>query len=438
LLATLSCSSNKLANLNISQNPSLKELSFSENELTSIDFSKNIKLERFYCQNNKLNSILDFSKTELLSVLNCSNNQLKSVNLKMYSKAQRRYFYGFFTNNPDLTCIGVDNTSYAISYWTVAKDITMSYSVNCPPPFVLISSEFEDKLMALGIDTDGKNGSVLLSNITNIKSIDISNSGITNLSGIEYFGSLETLICKGNSLTTINLSSNTALKYLDCSSNPLATLDVSKNILLVELYCDGVVTVINKISNAKTIGTTPLTVLDLSNNLFLTKLSCSNNQIFSLDVSKNNLLTDINCSNNSMQNLNLNNGNNTNMLNVNFKNNSLTCIKVDNDVYSNANWAAAKDPTATYSKTACALGIEDVILDKIVLYPNPVKGQLHIDNIMLEKVTIYDTLGKLVKTTSFKTRSNSNTIDLNGLTKGVYFIYLLSEDTNIPRKIIIE
>jgi Leucine-rich repeat (LRR) protein len=438
LLATLSCSSNKLVNLNISQNPSLKELSFSENELTSIDFSKNIKLERFYCQNNKLNSILDFSKTELLSVLNCSNNQLKSINLKMYSKTQRRYFYGFFTNNPDLTCIGVDNESYAINYWNVTKDITVSYSVNCPPLFVLISSEFEDKLMALGIDTDGKNGSVLLSNITNVKSIDVSNSGITNLSGIEYFKALETLICKGNSLTTINLSSNTALKYLDCSNNPLTTLDVSKNILLAELYCDGVVTIINKMSNAKTSSTTQLTVLDLSNNLFLTKLSCSNNQIISLDVSKNNLLQDINCSNNSMQNLNVNNGNNTNMLNVNFKNNSLSCIKVDNDVYSNSYWAAAKDSTATYSKTACTLGIEDVVSDRISIYPNPVKGQLHIDNIVLEKVTVYDALGKLIKTTKFINASDSNTLDLVGLTKGIYFIYLQSEGTNIARKMIVE
>lgn len=439
LLATLNCSSNKLANLNISQNPSLKELNFSENELTSIDFSKNIKLERFYCQNNKLNSILDFSKTELLSVLNCSNNQLKSVNLKMNSKTQRRYFYGFFTNNPDLTCIGVDNTSYAISYWTVAKDITMSYSVNCPLPFVLISSEFEDKLMALGIDTDGKNGSVLLSNIINIKSIDVSNSGISNLSGIEYFGSLETLICKGNSLTTINISNNTALKYLDCSNNPLTTLDVSKNILLVELYCDGIVIIKNKVSNTKTNVTVQLTVLDLSNNVFLTKLSCSNNQLVSLDVSKNTLLTDLNCSNNSLQNLNVNNGNNINMVNVNFKNNaSLSCIKVDSDVYSNANWAAAKDPSTIYSKTACTLGGNDLVFDKIVLYPNPVKGLLHIDNIALEKTTIYDSLGKLMQTTRFTKGSNSNDLDVSNLTRGVYFIYLQTEDSGVVKKIIVE
>jgi hypothetical protein len=41
-------------------------------------------------------------------------------------------------------------------------------------------------------------------------SIDVSNSGITNLSGIEYFA-LETKLQR-NLLTTINLTNNTALK----------------------------------------------------------------------------------------------------------------------------------------------------------------------------------------------------------------------------------
>lgn len=248
-----------------------------------------------------------------------------------------------------------------------------------------------------------KNGSVLLANITNVTSIDVSNSGITNLSGVEYFTALQTLICNGNSLTTINLSNNTALKYLDCSNNPLTTLDVSKNILLQELYFDGVVTIINKSIAGKTTAAAQLTVLDLSNNLFLTKLSCSNNQIISLDLSNNSLLTDVNCSNNSLQNLNINNGNNTNMVNVNFKNNSsLSCIKVDNDVYSNVNWAGAKDATSTYSKTDCTLGVGDFVFDKIVLFPNPVQGELYIANIVLQKASVYDTLGKLVKNNKFQ------------------------------------
>lgn len=440
-LTNLNCSSSQLTTLDVSKNTALTNLVCSGNQLSEIDLSNNVALDTLRCGSNKLIR-LDVSKNINLKKLSCYNNNLESLNLKNGNNVnfENNNSYNIsYKNNPSLTCIQVDDKTYSDANWSDFKDATASYSENCPPPYIIVSSEFEDKLIALGLDTDGKNGSVLFVNIANVKSIDVSSSGITNLSGIEYFTDLETLICKGNSLTTINLSSNTALKYLDCSNNPLTALDVSKNILLTELYCDGAVTIINKMSNAKTSAPAQLTVLDLSNNLFLTKLSCSNNKLTSLDVSKNTLLTDINCSNNSLQNLNVSNGNNTKMLNVNFKSNSsLSCIKVDDAVYSNTNWAGAKDATAIYSKTACTLGIEDVVSDKISVYPNPVKGQLHIDNIVLEKVTVYDALGKLVKTTNFSNASDSNTLDLGGLTKGVYFIYLQSEGANSTRKIIVE
>jgi len=458
-LTSLNCGDNKITSLNVTKNSKLISLTCGGNPLKSIDVSKNILLNYLNCKSNQL-SILNVSKNTLLNILDCSYNQIRNLDvskntalasLNCYSNnlfnlnlknGKNNLFIAnnsSFYSNPNLTCIQVDNTSYSNTYWGSIKETKASYSTNCPPPIVIVSSEFENKLIALGIDTDGKNGSVLLSDITNVTSIDVSNSGITNLSGIEYFTALQTLICKGNSLTTINVSSNTALKYLDCSNNPLTTLDVSKNILLLELYCDGVVIIKNKMSNAKTNVTTQLSVLDLSNNVFLTKLSCSNNQLVSLDVSKNTLLTTLNCSNNSLQNLNVNNGSNTNMVNVNFKNNSsLSCIKVDNDVYSNANWAAAKDATATYSKTACTLGVNDIVFDKILMYPNPVKGQLFINNILLEKATVYDALGKLIQLTKFSKALDSHILDLSNLTKGVYFIYLQSEDANVVRKIIVE
>jgi hypothetical protein len=189
----------------------------------------------------------------------------------------------------------------------------------------------------------------------------------------------------------------------------------------------------------KNSNATQLTVLDLSNNLFLTKLSCSNNQLVNLDLSKNTLLTDLNCSNNQLTNLNLNNSNNTNMLNVSFKNNSsLSCIKVDNPVYSNTNWSKAKDITATYSSTCSKLGIEDSVFNKIVISPNPTKGELHINNVVLEKATVYDALGKLLKTATFTSGTKDNTMHLEGLPSGIYYIYLEGEGANTAKKIIIE
>jgi Leucine-rich repeat (LRR) protein len=367
--------------------------------------------------------------------LTCQDNQLTNLNLKNGKNVKLNSRK--FNNNPDLSCIQVDDVAYSNANWATAKDATASYSTGCPPYLVAVSSEFEDQLIALGVDKDGKNGSVLFSSITKVTSLDVSNSGITSLSGIEYFSNLETLNCQGNLLTSIDLSSNLGLKYLDCSKNPLSTLDVSKNTQLTELYCDGIVTITNKI-NAENSVANQLTALDLSKNVSLVKLSCSNNQIVGLDLSKNTLLRDVNCFNNKLTSLNLSNGNNTKMVNVNFKMNaSLSCIQVDDTSYANTNWSTAKDVVAIYSKTACTLGIEDVVFDKIALYPNPTKGELHIENIALEKASVYDVLGKLVKTEKFTNGSNTNSINLSGFSKGVYYLYLESEGSTVVRKIIV-
>ncbi|HEY6143118.1 MAG TPA: T9SS type A sorting domain-containing protein [Flavobacterium sp.] len=435
-LAFLNCDNNQLTTLDVSKSTVLNYLSCFDNQLINLDVSQNTALVTLDCNSNQLKN-LDVSHNIILESFSCTANLLTSLNLKNGNNAN--ISSRDFKENPNLSCIEVDNVAYSDTNWATSKDNTANYSENCPAPYVAISNEFEDKLIVLGIDKDGKNGSVLLADITDVKNIDVSNSGITDLSGIEYFADLEILICKGNLLTTIDIPYNTALKYLDCSQNPLTTLDVTKNTQLTELYCDGITTINNKRSNAKTSVVNQLTVLDLSNNLLLTKLDCSNNQLVSLDVSKNTLLTDINCSNNQLTYLNLNNDNNSKLVNVNFKSNaSLSCIQVDDVTFSNTNWTAAKDAIATYSKTACTLGIAETTFETISVYPNPTKGDLHIDNSILEKATVYDALGKLVKTTSFANGSNNNSINLAGLPKGIYYIYLESYGSTIVKKIIVE
>jgi len=435
-LISFNCDSNQLTSLDISKNVSLGYLNCYSNKLISLDVSRNTPLWHLYCYSNSLTA-LDVSKNKALIEFQCYSNQLTSLNVQNGNNINFVTNKTNYTKNPNLRCIQVDNASDFEDNFSWSKDATASYSASCPAPVVSVSSAFEDQLIALGVDTDGKNGSVLLASITNITSLDVSNSGITSLSGIEYFPNLETINCQGNLLTSINVSSNPALKYLDCSKNPLTTLDVSKNTQLTELYCDGVVIITKKI-NAKTSVANQLTVLDVSKNLSLIKLSCSNNQIVSLDLSKNTLLTDVNCSNNKLTSLNLSNGNNNKLANVNFKTNALlSCILVDDVTYANANWSTDKDATAIYSKTTCTLGIEDVVFDKIVVYPNPTKEVLHIDNIVLEKASVYDALGKLVTATKFTNGSNTNSINLSGLPKGIYYVYLESEGSTVVRKIIL-
>jgi Leucine-rich repeat (LRR) protein len=443
-LEIMDCSSNQLANLDVSKNLKMDYLYCDINQLTALDVTKNADLGLLDCSNNRLTN-LDVSLNTNLHQLECATNQLYSLNLKngnntlfdLFTSPDPNFIiYNVdFRNNPNLSCIQVDDANYSNTKWSTQKDATANFNTDCNQYTLITDSNFEEVLIGLGIDTDGKNGKVATTNLTNIKILDISNSGITNLSGIESFPDLEKLICKGNSISTINLSSNTALVYLDCSNNPLTTLNVSNNKLLVELYCDGAVAVTNK----STTTSSQLTTLDLSNNTLLTKLSCSYNQLVSLDLSKNNQLTTVNCSNNNLTYLNLNNNNNTLLTSLNFKNNfKLSCIKVDNPTFSINNWVTAKDATATYSSTCSALGIEESVFDKINIYPNPTKGELHISNITLEKVTVYDTLGKLVKTITSSSGSTEHSIDLKGLPKGTYFLYLENDGDHTAKKIIVE
>lgn len=64
-----------------------------------------------------------------------------------------------------------------------------------------------------------------------------SPGSFSSLAGLEYFTSLETLICTNKRLTSLDLSANTALQVLACSGNMLTSLDLSANTALHTLDC---------------------------------------------------------------------------------------------------------------------------------------------------------------------------------------------------------
>lgn len=389
---------------------------------------------------------------------------------------------------------------------------------------------FENKLIALRIDSGVADGEVLTSSINSLTYLNVSNSNITDLTGIQDFVSLIHLNCQENQLTTLDVSKNIALASLSCSSNQLTNLnlsnnavlkdllfdnnqlknlDVSKNVALENLFCrynqltnldfsknvalQSLFCDFNQLTNLDFSKNTDLgllncnsnllTALDVSKNIALRSLSCGYNQLTNLDVSMNtaledlfcraNQLTNLNvsknalldllncsynqltsldismntnlnyliCNSNRLTNLNLKNGKNVNFgdTDIDFTENpNLICIQVDDADYSNVNWPNKKNAYATYSTSCSWLGIYETVFDKIAVYPNPTKGELHIDNIILEKATVYDALGKLIKTTIFTSGDKGNTIRLTGLSKGIYYIYLESEGTNTAKKVIVE
>ena len=177
--------------------------------------------------------------------------------------------------------------------------------------------------------------------------INCSNWGIFDLTGIDAFTNLDSLLCDSNSLIYLDITSNGMLRVLSCSHNALTSLDVSSNLALSNLYCQN----------------NQLTSLDVSANLALTHLFCFSNQLTSLDLSSNLALIRLRCNSNQLTSLDLRNGNNTNLpINsyLNLTNNpQLFCIDVDDPVYSTANWLNIDAWASFSSNCATALGCTD-------------------------------------------------------------------------------
>jgi len=475
-------------------------------------------LNTLNCSGNSIVA-LNFAKNTSLALLNCSNNSLEKLNLKNGNNLNFD-LNSNFKSNTSLSCIEVDNVIYSNTNWVSLKDASASYNEDCTQYTLIPDSNFENALIALEIDIDGKNGKVKTESIVKVTSLNLENLNISDLGGIEDFKALMYLNCNNNNITNIDVKHNKALRVLNLHGNQLSSLDVTENkdmfnlmfsknkITTIDLsqnknlhylvadqnlltsidfsanpelesiYCGNNnlttlnvsnlpnlnqlnciytnISVIDVRSNPKLVwlylNDNKIKEIDLSQNPLLKYLNLGRNQLTTLDLSHNPLLELIFVENNPLTTLNVQNGNNKNFIlpsqtgkkaettdTTSFlKNSNLSCIQVDDVAYSNANWASIKDATATYSSTCKTLSIEDSVFSKVAMFPNPTKGEMNIHNIALDKATVYNSLGQLVKSFTLNNANTNNTIDLSGLPRGVYYVYIINGDAASAKKVIIE
>ncbi len=226
-LTNLSCFGNQITDLDFTQNTSLTELMCNSNQLTSLNLTQNTSLDKLFCHMNQLTS-LDVSMNTSLIELVCFNNQLTSLNVKNGNNANITNFYA--DNNPNLTCIFVDDKDATyLNDWT--KEATATFvetEAECDAlqTTSIPDANFEQALIDLGYDTGTPDGTVPTANISGLTSLDVANKNIADLTGIEDFTSLTSLVCGFNQLTSIDVSSNTDLTVLNCFENKLINLNV--------------------------------------------------------------------------------------------------------------------------------------------------------------------------------------------------------------------
>ena len=152
--------------------------------------------------------------------------------------------------------------------------------------------------------------------------IECSYLNISDLTGIEEFSSLTELNCRGNQIPIIDVSNNTSLTFFDCSYNQLTDIDISSNTNIITFVCN------------------------------------SNPQLISLDVK---------------------NSNNINMTNVMMSQNpNLTCISVDDSIYSTNNWLVANgniDPQHYFSNNCSPNSVEEHSINKQLLKVTDLLGR---------------------------------------------------------------
>ena len=254
-LKVLRCNNNQLTNLDMSANTALDSLFCQYNQIINIDVSQNIALTGLDCGGNQLINI-NVSQNINLVNFGCYSNQLTSLDLG--ANANLDFLWCF--NNPQLYCIDVYDVAYSNTNWTIVDSHISwwnSFSNNCsittewgctdPLAFnynalatinygcdygmtYVPDDSFEQALIDQGIDNDTSlNDSVSTANIMFLYYLNVSNSNIYDLTGIENFNNLIDLDCDGNQLTTLDLNNNLALTNLNCDGNQLTNLNVTNN-----------------------------------------------------------------------------------------------------------------------------------------------------------------------------------------------------------------
>ncbi len=410
---------NQLTSLDVSLNTALVSLDCSANQLSSIDVSANTVLTNLSCPSNQIIS-LDVSQNTALSFLGCSSNQLTSLDVKNGNNTNFTFFNA--ASNPNLMCILVDDATWSTANWT-SIDATASFNdVACVPLTYVPDDNFEQALIDLGYDSGALDNYVPTANINTITNLSVGGKNIVDLTGIEDFTALTSLGCYSNQLTSLDVTQNTALTQLNASGNQLTTLDVSQNTALLTLN----------------VGVNQLTSIDTSQNTGLVYLLLGNNQLTSLDVSLNTALVSLDCEANQLTQLNVKNGNNINLIISALNNPNLTCILVDAAAWSTTNWTSI-DATATFvnNQAECdaLVGTEESLFNEnILVYPNPTKDYIYINNNTNEeiiKVEIFNLLGKLIYHSN-----HIENININHLSAGIYTLKIASNIQNITKKII--
>lgn len=185
----------------------LTSLSCNENNLTALDVSTNVNLQFLWCARNNLSS-LDLSANTNLLNLSASENQLSSLNINGLALLRELYV----TDN-NLTGINTSTNPALEDYYCSSNQMTSIDIANNP------------SIQELYIWGNQLNGTLDISSLNQLESTSFFDNSFTGF----LVGSnplLTSLSAANNQLSSIDVSTLTALDEFICQGNQLTYLNV--------------------------------------------------------------------------------------------------------------------------------------------------------------------------------------------------------------------
>ena len=254
--------------------------------------------------------------------------------------------------------------------WLLLLILLLATNINAQITLIP-DANFEQELVNQGIDSDATvNGQILTTDAASVLKLELSNSLIQDLAGVEAFINMDSLLCSTSNIDTLDLSSLSKLQYVYFANSPLRDFKVNGCDSLKSLHLDNNDSLVNltidslpalqyfnfflnreltdlRLSNCPTMkvirggGNTSLDTLDLSgipsvssvllpvngiNAINLTNcnaieyLDVQGNNLTRLEVPNRTNLANLHCSGNQINNLNVSNCTELDTLNCSLNN----------------------------------------------------------------------------------------------------------------------
>ena len=308
-------------------------------------------------------------------------------------------------------------TTYLLAILIAFQTLTFAQYTAIP------DSNFEQALITFGYDSEGTlDGQILTADAVGATgSLAFAGQNISDITGIEAFTNIDGLNMSYNPINVaVDLTSNTLLtsvNFEECNSLPGLTITNLTDLQVLNVFG------------------TAMTTLDVSTNTALTDFTARNGSLTSLDLSANTSIVSVNVRNCALTSLDMRNGNNANVTSFNADfNGNLTCIFVDDTTEPNLNtWSVDAGSTFVENEAECAtLSVKSVKALVFDLYPNPATDRINIaSKTQSASVEIYNITGKRVFSRDLNL--GDNVINIGSLKSGVYLARLIS-DSNVETK----